>query len=193
MKALLINFPQNDFCSFGAVEISNSEKIIFGINNILQQFDFIILNQLWLEADDIHFAANYPFYKPGMTKKIEGREIILTPIFCVKNSFGAEISSKLRIENNIHLEKSCFVELNEAFAGQSLACLKLWPELDPAKVNINGGAIAIGHPLGASGVRIIGSLAHTISAEAKRSGRRIYGLAAICIGVGQGLAMVIEA
>jgi acetyl-CoA acetyltransferase family protein len=86
-----------------------------------------------------------------------------------------------------------FVELNEAFAGQSLACLKLWPELDPTKVNINGGAIAIGHPLGASGVRIIGSLAHTISAEAKRSGRRVYGLAAICIGVGQGLAMVIEA
>ena len=60
-------------------------------------------------------------------------------------------------------------------------------------MNINGGAIAIGHPLGASGVRIIGSLAHTISAEAKRSGRRVYGLAAICIGVGQGLAMVIEA
>ena len=86
-----------------------------------------------------------------------------------------------------------FVELDEAFAGQSLACLKHWPELDPAKVNINGGAISIGHPLGASGVRIIGSLAHTISTEAKRSGRRVYGLAAICIGVGQGLAMVIEA
>jgi acetyl-CoA acetyltransferase len=86
-----------------------------------------------------------------------------------------------------------FVELNEAFAGQSLACLKLWPELDPAKVNVNGGAIAIGHPLGASGIRITGSLAHAVSAEAKRSGRRVYGLAAICIGVGQGLAMVVEA
>ena len=86
-----------------------------------------------------------------------------------------------------------FVELNEAFAGQSLACLKLWPELDPAKVNVNGGAIAIGHPLGASGIRITGSLAHIVSAEAKRTGRRVYGLAAICIGVGQGLAMVIEA
>jgi acetyl-CoA acetyltransferase family protein len=86
-----------------------------------------------------------------------------------------------------------FVELNEAFAGQSLACLKLWPELDSAKVNINGGALAMGHPLGASGIRIAGSLAHTVSAEAKRSGRRVYGLAAICIGVGQGLAMVIEA
>src|SRR5690606_6991426 len=47
------------------------------------------------------------------------------------------------------------VELNEAFASQSLACLRLWPELDPAKVNIHGGAIAIGHPLGASGGRII--------------------------------------
>ncbi|PRX99843.1 thiolase family protein [Allonocardiopsis opalescens] len=80
------------------------------------------------------------------------------------------------------------VELNEAFAAQSLACLKLWPELDPEIVNINGGAIAIGHPLGASGARILGSLAHHL----RRTGGR-WGLAAICIGVGQGLAVVIEA
>ncbi|TQL48498.1 acetyl-CoA acyltransferase [Homoserinimonas aerilata] len=80
------------------------------------------------------------------------------------------------------------VELNEAFAAQSLACLKLWPELDPAKVNVDGGAIAIGHPLGASGGRIIGHLAHAL----KRRGGGI-GVAAICIGVGQGLAVVLEA
>ena len=79
------------------------------------------------------------------------------------------------------------VELNEAFASQSLACLKLWPELDPDKVNIHGGAIAIGHPLGASGGRIIGHLAH----ELKRRGGGV-GVAAICIGVGQGLAVVLE-
>ncbi|SFN85276.1 thiolase family protein [Mycetocola miduiensis] len=79
------------------------------------------------------------------------------------------------------------VELNEAFASQSLACLKLWPELDPDKVNIHGGAIAIGHPLGASGGRIIGHLAQ----ELKRRGGGV-GVAAICIGVGQGLAVVLE-
>jgi acetyl-CoA acetyltransferase family protein len=80
------------------------------------------------------------------------------------------------------------VELNEAFAAQSLACLADWPKLDPAIVNVNGGAIAIGHPLGASGGRILGSLAH----ELRRRGGG-WGLAAICIGVGQGLAVVIEA
>jgi len=79
------------------------------------------------------------------------------------------------------------VELNEAFASQSLACLKLWPELDPARVNIHGGAIAMGHPLGASGARIVGHLAHEL---ARRGGG--IGVAAICIGVGQGLAIVLE-
>jgi len=80
------------------------------------------------------------------------------------------------------------VELNEAFAAQSLACLADWPELDPAIVNVNGGAIAIGHPLGASGGRIVGMLAHEL---VRRGGG--WGLAAICIGVGQGLAIVLEA
>ena len=80
------------------------------------------------------------------------------------------------------------VELNEAFAAQSLACLAGWPELDPAIVNVNGGAIAIGHPLGASGGRIVGMLAHEL---VRRGGG--WGLAAICIGVGQGLAIVLEA
>ncbi len=79
------------------------------------------------------------------------------------------------------------VELNEAFAVQSLACIRLWPELDPERVNVHGGAIAIGHPLGASGGRIIGHLAH----ELKRRGGGV-GVAAICIGVGQGLAVVLE-
>ncbi|GAA1954946.1 thiolase family protein [Amycolatopsis minnesotensis] len=80
------------------------------------------------------------------------------------------------------------VELNEAFAAQSLACLADWPDLDPAIVNVNGGAIAIGHPLGASGGRVLGTLAH----ELRRRGGG-WGLAAICIGVGQGLAVVLEA
>jgi acetyl-CoA acetyltransferase family protein len=80
-----------------------------------------------------------------------------------------------------------FVELNEAFASQSLACMKLWTELDPTVVNIHGGAVAIGHPLGASGGRIIGHAAH----ELKRRGGGVA-IAAICIGVGQGLAVVLE-
>jgi acetyl-CoA acetyltransferase len=80
------------------------------------------------------------------------------------------------------------VELNEAFAAQCLADLAEWKELDPDRVNPNGGAIAIGHPLGASGVRVLGGLAH----ELRRRGGG-FGVAAICIGVGQGLAVVLEA
>jgi acetyl-CoA acetyltransferase family protein len=80
-----------------------------------------------------------------------------------------------------------FVELNEAFASQSLACLAGWPDLDPARLNVHGGAIAIGHPLGASGGRIIGHAAH----ELKRRGGGVA-VVAICIGVGQGLAVVLE-
>jgi acetyl-CoA acetyltransferase family protein len=79
------------------------------------------------------------------------------------------------------------VELNEAFASQCLADLSEWKGLDPDKVNPNGGAIAIGHPLGASGVRILGSLAH----ELRRRGGG-FGVASLCIGVGQGLAVVLE-
>ncbi|MEY4607097.1 MAG: hypothetical protein RLY45_1857, partial [Actinomycetota bacterium] len=79
------------------------------------------------------------------------------------------------------------VELNEAFAAQSLACLRHWPDLDPAKVNPLGGAIAIGHPLGCSGARIVTTLVHAL----RRTGSR-YGLAAMCIGVGQGIAIVVE-
>lgn len=80
------------------------------------------------------------------------------------------------------------VELNEAFAAQSLACLAEWPDLDPDIVNVNGGAIALGHPLGCSGARILGTLARELHG---RGGG--WGLAAICIGVGQGLAVVLEA
>ncbi len=79
------------------------------------------------------------------------------------------------------------VELNEAFAAQSLACLRELPEIDPTIVNADGGAIAIGHPLGASGARIVTTLTHRL----RRSGGR-YGLASMCIGVGQGIAIVIE-
>jgi 3-oxoadipyl-CoA thiolase len=78
------------------------------------------------------------------------------------------------------------IELNEAFAAQSLACMQD-PQLDPTKVNVNGGSIAIGHPLGCSGVRISATLLH----EMKKRGSK-YGLATMCVGVGQGAAIVYE-
>ncbi|MGQ4436025.1 MULTISPECIES: thiolase family protein [unclassified Streptomyces] len=82
------------------------------------------------------------------------------------------------------------VELNEAFAVQSLACIDTWLKdglRDPGIVNQRGGAIAIGHPLGASGGRLLGTLAGVLKERCER-----YGVAAICIGVGQGLAVVLE-
>ena len=78
------------------------------------------------------------------------------------------------------------VELNEAFASQAVACITELG-LDPAKTNVHGGAIALGHPLGASGARV----ATTLVRELRRSGGR-YGIAAMCIGVGQGIAMLVE-
>ena len=78
------------------------------------------------------------------------------------------------------------VEINEAFASQSVACMDELG-LDPARVNPNGGAIALGHPLGASGARLVTMLVH----ELARTGGR-YGLATMCIGVGQGIATVVE-
>ncbi|TCI98662.1 thiolase family protein [Aeromicrobium sp. IC_218] len=78
------------------------------------------------------------------------------------------------------------VELNEAFAAQSLACVDAW-DVDPEIVNTRGGAIAIGHPLGASGARVVGTLAHVLRERKQR-----WGVAGICIGVGQGLAVVLE-
>ena len=78
------------------------------------------------------------------------------------------------------------VELNEAFAVQSLACIDAWG-IDPEIVNVRGGAIAIGHPLGASGGRILGTLTKVLQERGER-----WGVAAICIGVGQALAVVVE-
>ncbi|TQL69420.1 acetyl-CoA acyltransferase [Nocardioides albertanoniae] len=78
------------------------------------------------------------------------------------------------------------VELNEAFAAQSLACIGSWP-VDPEIVNTRGGAVALGHPLGASGGRLLGTLAAVLRERGER-----WGVAAICIGVGQGLAVVLE-
>lgn len=79
------------------------------------------------------------------------------------------------------------LELNEAFAAQVLGCVAEWPEFDPGILNPQGGAIALGHPLGASGARLAGTVAHQL----RRAGRGV-GVATLCIGVGQGLALVLE-
>jgi acetyl-CoA C-acetyltransferase len=79
------------------------------------------------------------------------------------------------------------VELNEAFAAQVLALLRAMPDLDPARLNVRGGALALGHPVGASGARILVTLLHALEDAGLR-----YGLAALCVGGGQGVAMIIE-
>ncbi len=78
------------------------------------------------------------------------------------------------------------IELNEAFAAQAIACIREL-KLDPAKVNIYGGAIALGHPLGATGARLLTTLVHALHRTKSR-----YGLCTMCIGVGQGIAMIVE-
>ncbi|MFE2063004.1 thiolase family protein [Streptomyces sp. NPDC059467] len=97
-----------------------------------------------------------------------------------------EAANRALARAGIGWEQVGAVELNEAFAVQSLACLDAW-KVDPAIVNQKGGAIAIGHPLGASGGRILATLAKVL-----RETKQRYGVAAICIGVGQGLAVVLE-
>jgi 3-oxoadipyl-CoA thiolase len=95
-------------------------------------------------------------------------------------------SEKALVRAGLTADDLDVIEINEAFASQSLASLRLL-DLDPERVNVNGGAIAIGHPLGASGARILVTLVHELR---RRDGR--YGLATMCIGVGQGISMVVE-
>ena len=97
-----------------------------------------------------------------------------------------EAANKALAKAGIGWDQVGAVELNEAFAAQSLACINGWG-IDPAIVNRHGGAIAMGHPLGASGGRLLGTLARSLQASGER-----WGVAAICIGVGQGLAVVLE-
>lgn len=95
-------------------------------------------------------------------------------------------TQKILKRSGLTLADIGLIELNEAFASQSLACIRELG-LDPAKVNVNGGAIALGHPLGCSGVRISATLLH----EMYRTGVK-YGLATMCVGVGQGAAVLFE-
>ena len=85
------------------------------------------------------------------------------------------------------LDQIDLIELNEAFAAQVIACARELPSLDPARINVNGGAIALGHPIGATGARITTTLLH----EMKRRGART-GVATLCISGGMGMAVLFE-
>jgi acetyl-CoA C-acetyltransferase len=87
----------------------------------------------------------------------------------------------------ISMQDIDLVELNEAFAAQSIACIRDL-SIDPDIINVNGGSIAIGHPLGASGARIVSTLIH----ELKRRKTAKYALATMCVGVGQGVAVIFK-
>ena len=105
---------------------------------------------------------------------------------CVMGTGPVPAVQKVLSRAGLKLQDIDLVELNEAFASQALACIRML-ELDEKKVNVRGGAIAIGHPLGASGARIAATLVH-----AMRDRKARYGLATMCIGMGQGIATVLE-
>ena len=133
-----------------------------------------------------------------LTSKEAAAEMGLTPMARIISSAVAGVdpscmgvgpvpATRKALERaGLTIEDLDLIELNEAFAAQSLACIREL-HLDPAKVNVNGGAIALGHALGNSGSRILTTLVHELK---KRGGK--YGLATMCIGVGQGIATVIE-
>ncbi|MDW7616677.1 acetyl-CoA C-acyltransferase [Peribacillus simplex] len=116
-------------------------------------------------------------YVVGAVAGLEPSIMGLGPIHATKKALGRA---------SLTIEDIGLVELNEAFASQSLECIRQL-KLDQEKVNVNGGAIAFGHPLGASGARILTTLVHEMK---KRKVR--YGLATMCVGVGQGISAIIE-
>lgn len=116
-------------------------------------------------------------YVVGATAGLEPSIMGIGPVFSTRKALQR---AKLTV-NDLGL-----VELNEAFASQSLECIRQL-ELDRARVNVNGGAIAFGHPLGASGARILTTLVHEMKKQ-----RVQYGLATMCVGVGQGISMIVE-
>ncbi|MFB5195367.1 acetyl-CoA C-acyltransferase [Neobacillus sp. KR4-4] len=116
-------------------------------------------------------------YVVGATAGLEPAIMGLGPIFATRKALQ---------RSNLTVEDLGLIELNEAFASQSLECIRQL-ELDTNKVNVNGGAIAFGHPLGASGARILTTLIY----EMKKRDEK-YGLATMCVGVGQGIAAIVE-
>jgi acetyl-CoA C-acetyltransferase len=108
---------------------------------------------------------------------VHPKDIFIAPVEAVKI-----VCAKARLS----LSDIDLFELNEAFAAQMLACGKEL-RLDEAKVNVHGGAVALGHPIGASGARVLTTLVHALHRHGKR-----YGLASLCLGGGNAVAMIVE-
>ena len=135
---------------------------------------------LWLASGDVVKAAGLTPLARVVASQTAGVE----PNFMGEGPIPAV--KKLLSRAGLRVPNVDLFELNEAFAAQALACVR-GLELDPARVNVNGGAIALGHPIGCSGARIAATLLHTMQARGAR-----MGVASLCIGVGQGIATLFE-
>ena len=152
----------------GTVTAGNSSSLNDGAAALLLASEAAIREHDWTPKARIVTSA---------VAGVEPQRMGVGPVFATRKALKRA---------GLTLDDIDLIELNEAFAAQSLACIKEL-ELDQAKVNVNGGAIALGHPLGCSGARILTTLVHDMS---RRDAR--FGLATMCIGVGQGIATIVE-
>ncbi|MGH2748670.1 MAG: thiolase family protein [Actinomycetota bacterium] len=156
------------FAEDGTVTAGNSSGINDGAAALLLASDRAVEDNGWNPMARVVTSA---------VAGVEPRVMGLGPIFATRKALARA---------GLSIEDIGLVELNEAFAAQTLACIEELG-LDRARVNVNGGAIALGHPLGCSGARILTTLLHEMARREVR-----YGLATLCIGVGQGIATIIE-
>jgi 3-oxoadipyl-CoA thiolase len=156
------------FASSGVVTAGNSAGINDGAAAVLLASESLARDQGWEPMARVVSTA---------VAGVEPRVMGLGPIFATRKALDRA---------GLTVDDVDLVELNEAFASQSLACIRELG-LDPEIVNVNGGAIALGHPLGCSGARILTTLVHEMARREVR-----YGVATMCIGVGQGIATIVE-
>ena len=156
------------FLESGTVTAGNSSGINDGAAALLIASEETVAAESWNPMARIVTSA---------VAGVEPKRMGIGPVFATRKALDRA---------GLALDEIDLVELNEAFAAQSLACVREL-NLDPEKVNVNGGAIALGHPLGASGARLMTTLVHEMQRREVR-----YGLATMCIGVGQGIATIVE-
>jgi acetyl-CoA C-acetyltransferase/3-oxo-5,6-didehydrosuberyl-CoA/3-oxoadipyl-CoA thiolase len=152
----------------GTVTAGNSSGVNDGASAVLLASEAAVAENSWTPLAKIVTSA---------VAGVEPQRMGIGPVHATRKALKRA---------GLTLDDIDLIELNEAFAAQSLACIKEL-ELDRAKVNVNGGAIALGHPLGCSGARILTTLVHEMQRRESR-----YGLATMCIGVGQGIATIVE-
>ena len=156
------------FVADGTVTAGNSSSLNDGASAVLLASEAALREHDWTPKARIVTSA---------VAGVEPQRMGIGPVFATRKALKRA---------GLSIEDIDLIELNEAFAAQSLACIKEL-DLDQSKVNVNGGAIALGHPLGCSGARILTTLVHEMG---RRDAR--YGLATMCIGVGQGIATIVE-